>query len=73
MAPPFPLSGLSEAMTTAWAARRLGVSEARVRRLVIVGRLRATATPLGQLIPWDAAEQLAGEPEHAVSATGAAR
>jgi hypothetical protein len=64
MAPPLPLSGLSEAMTNAPAARCRGVSEARVRRLVIVGRLRATAALLGRLIPWDAAAQLAHQRAH---------
>ena len=73
MAPPYPLSGLSEATTTAQATCQLGLSEAWIRRLVIVGRLRVTATPLGRWIPRAAVELLDGEPEHTARATRAAR
>lgn len=45
------------------AARRLGVSHVRVRQLIAEGKLPATRTVLGHLIPAEAVEALAVERE----------
>ena len=59
MVSPRALDALSGALSTAQAARRLKVSEAWVRRLVVAGRLPAVSTPLGRLIDPDAVDELA--------------
>ena len=73
MASLFFAGGLSEPLTRVQTARRLGVSGGWARCLVADGRLLCLAAPLGRLILRAAGELLAGEPEHAVSATGAPR
>ena len=73
MASLFFAEGLTEALTRAQTARRLGVSGGWARCLVADGRLLCLATPLARLIRRAAVKLLAGEPEHAVSATRAAR
>jgi excisionase family DNA binding protein len=45
------------------AARRLGVSEARVRQLLSSGQLPSVSTELGRLIPKPDLERLARERE----------
>ena len=59
--------GLDEAVSTGPAARRLGVSEAWLRKLIRAGRLPSIPTPLGRLIPKDALEAYAREREQAAS------
>jgi excisionase family DNA binding protein len=73
MASPLSSQDLGEVLSTAQAARRLGVSEAWVRRLVAAGRLPAVATPLGRLIPAEAVERFARERARAAAAGGGAR
>ena len=73
MASPLSIQGLSEALSTAQAARRLGVSEAWVRRLVLAGRLPAVATPLGRLLPKAAVEEFARQRARAADAAGGTR
>jgi len=73
MASLFFAEDLSEALTTPQPTCCLGVSEGWARSLVADGRLLCPATPLGRLIRRAAVEQVAGEPEHAARATGAAR
>jgi len=66
-------SGLDATVSTGQAARRLGVSDAYVRRLLRDGRLRSIPTPLGRLIPRDALEEFVSLREQAASSTGRAR
>ena len=73
MAPPSSFNGLEGSVSTGPAARRLGVSDAYVRRLVRDGRLRSIRTPLGRLIPRDALEEFAHQRERATASTGRGR
>jgi len=73
MALPSCFNGLDEAASTGQAARRLGVSDSYVRRLVRDGRLPSIPTPLGRLIPRDALDEFARRRERSASSTGRAR
>ena len=53
----------TEHVSVSQAARRLGVSHLRVRQLIAEGKLPATRTVLGHLIPAEAVEALAEERE----------
>ncbi len=65
--------GLDGVVSTGPAARRLGVSDSYVRRLLRSGRLPAIPTPLGRLIPRDALDEFALARERAASSDGRAR
>jgi len=57
--------GTDRALTTAQAARVLGISEQSVRAWTRAGKLQATVTPLGLLIDEQSAHRLAAEREEA--------
>ena len=70
---PSSINGLDGVVSTGQAARRLGVSDAYVRRLLRDGRLRSIPTPLGRLIPRDALEEFVRRRKRVASSTGRAR
>jgi excisionase family DNA binding protein len=71
-APSLGIRDSAESLSTGQAARRLGVSEAWVRRLVISGRLPAIVTPLGRLIPATAVEDFGRRRSLTAEGTGKA-
>lgn len=59
--PSAPLSFQNDAtyLTSGQAARKLALSEARIRQLLASGALRHICTPLGRLIPAEAIAEYA--------------
>jgi excisionase family DNA binding protein len=60
----------AEYLSTGQAARRLGVSEGWVRKLILAGRLPAVATPLGRVVPQSAVEEFARLREQGAASAG---
>jgi excisionase family DNA binding protein len=62
---------MTEYLTPAEAARRLGLSVEMVRTWLRTGRIEHVRTPLGRLIPMSEVERIAAERRtRGVSATG---